>query len=173
VHRGETHRRGALHQDENQSVFVSPGHKCDLEARFRFYCAATAVGKFPEPTRRAHNFVNVCDAAKPIPTTRKNEARFLRVEISIRVHEQGSPESKPVAARTRKPARVDETSLRNAKISFMISPQDHILFYGDSITDCGRSRDAPPGDSSGWGNGYVYQVAARLGADLAITTDLL
>ncbi len=49
----------------------------------------------------------------------------------------------------------------------MISPNDHILFFGDSITDAGRNRDAAPGDSSGWGTGYVYQLAARLGADLA------
>lgn len=49
----------------------------------------------------------------------------------------------------------------------MISPHDHLLFFGDSITDCGRSREAAPGDSGGWGNGYVYQLAARLGADLA------
>lgn len=49
----------------------------------------------------------------------------------------------------------------------MISPHDHLLFFGDSITDCARSRDALRGDSSGWGNGYVHQLAARLGADLA------
>lgn len=49
----------------------------------------------------------------------------------------------------------------------MLSPNDHILFFGDSITDAGRNRDLAPGDPNGWGNGYVYQLAARLGADLA------
>ncbi len=46
----------------------------------------------------------------------------------------------------------------------MIEPQDHILFFGDSITDAGRNRDAPAGDSGGWGGGYVHQIAAYLGA---------
>ncbi|PQV64111.1 Lysophospholipase L1 [Abditibacterium utsteinense] len=49
----------------------------------------------------------------------------------------------------------------------MISPNDHVLFFGDSITDAGRNRAAAPGESDGWGNGYVYQLAARLGSDLA------
>ncbi len=49
----------------------------------------------------------------------------------------------------------------------MLSPNDHILFFGDSITDAGRNRAAAPGDSEGWGNGYVHQLAARLSADLA------
>lgn len=49
----------------------------------------------------------------------------------------------------------------------MISPNDHVLFFGDSITDCGRNRDAAPDNASGWGNGYVHQLAARLSADLA------
>ncbi len=46
----------------------------------------------------------------------------------------------------------------------MIEPQDHILFYGDSITDTGRNRDAKAGDPSGWGVGYAYQIAAYLSA---------
>ena len=46
----------------------------------------------------------------------------------------------------------------------MIEPEDHILFFGDSITDAGRNRDAKAGDPSGWGNGYVHQIAAYLGA---------
>ncbi len=46
----------------------------------------------------------------------------------------------------------------------MIEPQDHILFYGDSITDAGRNRDAKAGESDGWGGGYVHQIAAYLGA---------
>ncbi len=49
----------------------------------------------------------------------------------------------------------------------MLSPNDHILFFGDSITDAGRNRDAAPGASNGWGSGYAFQLAARLGADLA------
>ena len=46
----------------------------------------------------------------------------------------------------------------------MIEPQDHILFYGDSITDAGRNREAKAGDAGGWGGGYVHQIAAYLGA---------
>ena len=46
----------------------------------------------------------------------------------------------------------------------MIEPEDHILFFGDSITDAGRNRDAKAGDSAGWGGGYVHQIAAYLGA---------
>ena len=46
----------------------------------------------------------------------------------------------------------------------MIEPQDHILFFGDSITDTGRDRDAKAGAPNGWGVGYVYQIAAYLGA---------
>ena len=46
----------------------------------------------------------------------------------------------------------------------MIEPQDHILFYGDSITDAGRNRDAKAGDPNGWGAGYVHQIAAYLSA---------
>ena len=46
----------------------------------------------------------------------------------------------------------------------MIEPQDHILFYGDSVTDMGRNRDAKAGDPSGWGVGYAYQIAAYLSA---------
>lgn len=48
-----------------------------------------------------------------------------------------------------------------------MSPHDHVLFCGDSITDCGRNRAAAPGDPSGWGQGYVFQIAARLSAELA------
>jgi lysophospholipase L1-like esterase len=33
-----------------------------------------------------------------------------------------------------------------------------IIFYGDSITDCGRARDQP----TALGHGYVAQIAARL-----------
>ena len=46
----------------------------------------------------------------------------------------------------------------------MIEPQDHILFYGDSITDAGRDRSIEGGEPNGWGAGYVYQIAAFLGA---------
>ncbi len=46
----------------------------------------------------------------------------------------------------------------------MIEPEDHILFYGDSITDAGRDRDAKAGDPASWGAGYVHQIAAYLGA---------
>ena len=46
----------------------------------------------------------------------------------------------------------------------MIEPQDHILFFGDSITDAGRNREAKAGEPGGWGGGYVHQIAAYLGA---------
>ena len=46
----------------------------------------------------------------------------------------------------------------------MIEPQDHILFFGDSITDAGCNRDAKAGDAGGWGAGYVHQIAAYLSA---------
>lgn len=40
----------------------------------------------------------------------------------------------------------------------LIQPHDHILFYGDSITDCGRSRE----NAADLGGGYVKFIAARL-----------
>jgi len=46
----------------------------------------------------------------------------------------------------------------------MIQPNDHIVFYGDSITDCGRDRQAPAGDESGWGHGYAQMAASWLSA---------
>ena len=46
----------------------------------------------------------------------------------------------------------------------MFESNDHILFFGDSITDAGRNRDAKPGDQNGWGGGYVHQIAAYLSA---------
>lgn len=49
----------------------------------------------------------------------------------------------------------------------LVQPNDHVLFYGDSITDTGRVREAAPNDPNGWGRGYAYQVAAQLGSDLA------
>ncbi|BCM90310.1 acetylxylan esterase [Abditibacteriota bacterium] len=44
----------------------------------------------------------------------------------------------------------------------MLQQDDHIVFYGDSITDCGRNRDALPGTEAGWGNGYVQIIAENL-----------
>lgn len=46
----------------------------------------------------------------------------------------------------------------------MFESNDHILFFGDSITDAGRNRDAKPGEPDGWGGGYVHQIAAYLSA---------
>lgn len=43
----------------------------------------------------------------------------------------------------------------------LLQPNDHILFYGDSITDCGRARPQT-GDNNGLGNGYVSLCAALL-----------
>ncbi|HEY5894374.1 MAG TPA: SGNH/GDSL hydrolase family protein [Chthoniobacterales bacterium] len=47
----------------------------------------------------------------------------------------------------------------------LLKPNDHILFYGDSITDCGRNRTAVPDADDGLGNGYVRLAHARLQAD--------
>jgi acyl-CoA thioesterase-1 len=44
----------------------------------------------------------------------------------------------------------------------LIKPNERILFTGDSITDCGRSRE----DSAQLGSGYVAIAAARLRASL-------
>lgn len=41
----------------------------------------------------------------------------------------------------------------------IIAPNSTVLFQGDSITDCGRSRE----DDSYPGLGYVYQIAAEFG----------
>lgn len=49
----------------------------------------------------------------------------------------------------------------------LVNPNDHVLFYGDSITDTGRVREAAPNDPAGWGRGYAYQVAAQLGSEFA------
>ncbi len=46
----------------------------------------------------------------------------------------------------------------------MIQPYDNIVFYGDSITDCGRDRDAVPGEEAGWGHGYAQMASAWLSA---------
>jgi acyl-CoA thioesterase-1 len=44
----------------------------------------------------------------------------------------------------------------------MIAPTDTVVFYGDSITDCGRDRSHP----ASLGQGYAFLVAARLQARL-------
>ncbi|RYX86295.1 GDSL family lipase [bacterium] len=46
----------------------------------------------------------------------------------------------------------------------MLQQGDHIVFYGDSITDCGRNRDALPGTEAGWGQGYAQIIAETLSA---------
>lgn len=48
-------------------------------------------------------------------------------------------------------------------MSLVLKPNDTLLFFGDSITDCGRDRAKP--DSLG--GGYVSQIHARLGHALA------
>ena len=48
----------------------------------------------------------------------------------------------------------------------MISHSDVVLFQGDSITDCGRSRERPgPNSGDALGRGYVFFTAAKLLAD--------
>jgi hypothetical protein len=46
----------------------------------------------------------------------------------------------------------------------MIPKNSTILFQGDSITDCGRNRDAAgtPNDLCGLGQGYAMMAAAQL-----------
>ena len=46
----------------------------------------------------------------------------------------------------------------------MLQPNDDIVFFGDSITDCGRDRLAPAGEESGWGHGYAQMLSAQLSA---------
>ncbi|MEM9419757.1 MAG: SGNH/GDSL hydrolase family protein [Planctomycetota bacterium] len=48
-----------------------------------------------------------------------------------------------------------------------LTPQDVVLFQGDSITDCGRDRDRQlPNDPASLGHGYANRVAQRLLAEL-------
>lgn len=44
-------------------------------------------------------------------------------------------------------------------MSLELQPDDTLLFYGDSITDCGRDRV----NLANLGGGYVSQISARLG----------
>jgi acyl-CoA thioesterase I len=48
----------------------------------------------------------------------------------------------------------------------LLKPNDHILFFGDSITDCGRNRTTDAGADDGLGTGYVRLAHARLQAQL-------
>ena len=48
-------------------------------------------------------------------------------------------------------------------MSLSLKPDVTLLFFGDSITDCGRDRAKP----ESLGGGYVSQLNARLGAALA------
>jgi deoxyribonuclease V len=41
-----------------QPVFVSPGHRIDLESAVRWVLAACRRYRLPEPTRLAHLYVN-------------------------------------------------------------------------------------------------------------------
>jgi len=43
----------------------------------------------------------------------------------------------------------------------MIKPHHNVLFQGDSVTDCGRDRNAT-GANDGLGQGYAFLVAAQL-----------
>ena len=43
----------------------------------------------------------------------------------------------------------------------MIRPHDLVLFQGDSVTDCGRDRNAT-GPNDGLGQGYAFLVASQL-----------
>lgn len=52
-----------------------------------------------------------------------------------------------------------QASLRAIPMALELQPDDTLLFYGDSITDCGRDR----ANLASLGGGYVSQINARLG----------
>jgi deoxyribonuclease V len=58
VHRGEKIGAALRTRDKVNPIFVSPGHWCDLESALDLTLRCGAGLKLPEPTRRAHGFVN-------------------------------------------------------------------------------------------------------------------
>ena len=71
VHRGEVLGAVLRTRSRVSPVFVSPGHRCDLEGAVSLVMATTSKYRLPTPTRLAHEYVNeVRRAAKdrrPIP----------------------------------------------------------------------------------------------------------
>ena len=58
VHRGETVGAALRTRDRVGPVFVSPGHRMDLPSSIDLTLACGGGTRIPEPTRRAHLFVN-------------------------------------------------------------------------------------------------------------------
>ncbi len=58
VHRGETVGAALRTKTKVNPVFVSPGHECDLDSAISLLLRCDGGLKIPEPTRRAHGFVN-------------------------------------------------------------------------------------------------------------------
>ncbi len=58
VHRGETIGAALRTKDKTNPIFVSPGHLADLESAISLVLKCGGGYRVPEPTRRAHLFVN-------------------------------------------------------------------------------------------------------------------
>ncbi len=58
VHRGETVGMAVRLRDRVQPVYVSPGHRMDVDTAVRVVLSASAGFREPETTRRAHRLVN-------------------------------------------------------------------------------------------------------------------
>ncbi|RYG73946.1 deoxyribonuclease V [bacterium] len=58
IHRKEVIGAALRTKDKVNPVFISPGHLCDLESAMSLILRCHGGLKIPEPTRRAHLFVN-------------------------------------------------------------------------------------------------------------------
>lgn len=58
VHRGEVVGAALRTKNRVNPVFVSPGNRCDLDSALSLLLRCDGGWKIPEPTRRAHLFVN-------------------------------------------------------------------------------------------------------------------
>src|SRR5690606_39394260 len=64
IHQNEVVGAALRTKDKVQPVYVSPGHRCDLESAIEVLLrcgrplAVRGGYRIPEPTRRAHEFVN-------------------------------------------------------------------------------------------------------------------
>jgi deoxyribonuclease V len=58
LHRGETIGAALRTKNKVQPVYVSPGHKIDLESALKLMLRCDGGYRVPEPTRQAHLFVN-------------------------------------------------------------------------------------------------------------------
>ena len=68
IHKGEVIGAVVRTRSRVAPVYVSPGHRCDLESAVALILATTTRYRLPIPTRQAHDFVNeVRRAAKDSP----------------------------------------------------------------------------------------------------------